>query len=78
MINIIKEMEERDDSVPDKTMESKLRSKKGGTTDTDLGLPEKIDHTRLWKREDFMEKAATELDTAKDGGKIKGYKVKRK
>lgn len=34
--------------------------------------------TRLWKRDELMEKAATELDAAREGGKIKGYKFKKK
>lgn len=71
-------MIERDDSSPDRGGESRIKVKKTGITDTDIGFTDGKDHSRLWKREDFMEKATTELDVAKDGGKIKGYKLKKK
>lgn len=78
MIGIINDMEERDRLPLEKGLESKVKTKKGVMTDTELGFPEGKDHTKLWKRDEFMEKANGELEIAKEGGKIKGFKTKKK
>lgn len=71
-------MEDGDDLSPDKNADSRLRIKKNNQTETDIGQGDRTNQARLWKRDDFMERATSELDAAREGGKIKGYKFKKK